>query len=203
MSQDTTHTNEGADGPGTQPRTPEKSGDPGEEVGERSACSPGEGRGRLREAAAPALDPGRYISHPRRKGRGLGLARAWNLGSLPGPPRIPPAAAGPGWEGPRRADPPGTGWISGVYKHGVAGQGLCLSQSTNPPTRRLDSMSDERDGRRALSGDSVDPCCCSASKKPSSQSVSAVVPETELLTATERLPLGCAWALLAPCHHRR
>lgn len=112
-------------------------------MGGKVTCGLGEGRGRLREAAAPALDLEDIIST--RGGRaGAGAGQDLEPGLAARASRDPAGgSAGPGWEGPEEAGGPrpGTKVPFQVYKHGSGGSGLCLRVKHECPQHlRLDGQ---------------------------------------------------------------
>lgn len=123
---DATHTNEGADGPGTQPRTQRKSQVLERRWGERSPAAWGRGEGGC-EKQRHLRWIWKISFPPEEEGPGLGLAKTWSRGGRGPRRRADPARA-------RRCRSRST-------STGVAGSGLCLRvKHESPEHLRLDGQ---------------------------------------------------------------
>lgn len=138
---------------------------------------------------------------PEEEGPGLGVAKTWSLGLPPEHPGIPPAGArARGGRDPRRRVDSARArrGRSRSTSTGVAGSGLCLRvKHESPEHLRLDRQI----GKKGMEGPErrrrFPLVCCSASKKPSSHSVSAVLPETG-----SPLPPGASSSRVCPGSQR-
>lgn len=119
---------------------------------------------------------------PEEEGPGVGVAKTWSLGLPLEHPGIPPAGVrARGGRDPRRRVNPARArrGRSRSTSTGVAGSGLCLRvKHESPEHLRLDRQVGKKGTEGPERRRRCSLVCCSASKKPSSHSVSAVLPET-------------------------